>query len=166
MSLWDYSEAAYGEGAEQTTRWARDKCHRLKHEGPGPILRSLARQHPRDAAAQEALRDLRIYMDNHAHQMNYPSLVAQGIDIGSGPMESACKQMGARLKGSDKRWRVSRAEAIAFLRCVYLSDEWDAFPAPRMINRTPELRRVLEPLILLANPRLWRGTQRGSTDTW
>jgi hypothetical protein len=149
--LWDYSKTAYGEGTAQAKRWATDKCHRLKHEGPGPILRSLARQHPPGAEAQEALRDLRGYMARHADRMDYPALIAQGIDIGNGPMENACKQLGARLKGADKRWRLSRAEAIAFLRAVYLSDEWDAFPAPRMTTRTAEQRRALEPLIASYN---------------
>lgn len=145
--LWDYAKAAYGEGTVQARRWASDKCHRLKHEGPSPILRSIARQQPSGTEAQEELRQLQVYMDNHADRMDYPALIAQGIDIGSGPMENACKQLGARLKGADKRWRIDRAQAIAFLRCVYLSDEWDAFPAPRMVNRTPQERRTMQPLI-------------------
>ena len=66
------------------------------------------------------------------------------------------ERVGCHLPPSDARfvdiyhvhehlWDYSKA--IAFLRCVYLADEWDAFPAPRMINRSTEQRAAIEPLI-------------------
>ena len=145
--LWDYAKIAYGEGAAQAKRWASEKCHRLKHEGPWLVQRSLVRQRPSSLEAQEALRQLKGYMSTHADRMDYPRLQAAGVDVGSGPMENACKQLGVRLKGADKRWRLERAEAIAVLRCIYLSDEWDAFPALVMLNRTGAQRAALLPLI-------------------
>jgi len=41
------------------------------------------------------------YFANQAHRMNYPEYLAKGWQIGSGPIESACKMVvGQRLKGA------------------------------------------------------------------
>lgn len=51
----------------------------------------------------------------HKHNMNYPQYVAQGWPIGSGPMESFCKQLGLRMKGLGMRWRSDHVNAMAAL---------------------------------------------------
>ena len=54
---------------------------------------------------------------------------AKGWQIGSGPVESACKTVvGNRLKGGGMRWGSPGADAVCHLRAVYLSqpDCWDA----------------------------------------
>ncbi len=57
--------------------------------------------------------------------MKYPESGRRGLDIGSGPTESACKNViGARLKGPGMRWTVRNAVAIGHLRCLYHSDQW------------------------------------------
>ena len=41
------------------------------------------------------------YFRNHHHRMDYPSYRARGWQIGSGPVEAACKTViGQRMKGS------------------------------------------------------------------
>jgi hypothetical protein len=145
--LWDYARSAYGEGTSACKRWAEDMCHRLKHQGPQSVLRCVKRQRPKTPEAQEQRRQLQGYIENHVHLMDYPSLIAQEIDIGDGPVESACKLVGRRLKGGEKRWRLDRAQAIATLRCVSLSGEWPSLPKPRMANRSPEQRERFQPMI-------------------
>ena len=145
--VWEYARAAYGDGASRCRRWAEDMTHRLKHEGPEPVLRCLKRQRPKTPEAQEQRRQLQGYIERHAHLMDCPGLCAQGIDIGDGPVESGCKIIGSRLKSGQKRWRMDRAEAIATLRCAFLSDEWRELPMPRMANRSLEERERLQPFI-------------------
>ena len=145
--IWGYAKMAYGEGTSRCKRWAKAMCHRLKHEGPASVLSCLKRQRPKGSDVREKLRKLRGYIEKRVDLMDYPGLIARGIDIGDGPVENACKQLGARLKGADKRWDIERVSAVAFLRCVYLSDEWDALPKPRMANRSAEQRLALQPMI-------------------
>lgn len=46
-------------------------------------------------------RELLVYFANQVHRMDYPSYRAKGWQIGSGPVESACKQVvGQRMKGA------------------------------------------------------------------
>lgn len=59
--------------------------------------------------------------------MRYPDYRAQGLPIGSGVVESACKHVVAsRMKHAGMRWDEPGAENILALRCHYLNDRWDS----------------------------------------
>jgi hypothetical protein len=71
------------------------------------------------------------YFTNHRHQMDYPTYRAQGYQIGSGTMESGCKQIGLeRLKISGARWSHDGARLVAKARAAYLSGRWDEVCVP------------------------------------
>lgn len=77
---------------------------------------------PEDDPAYVAAR----YFTNHRQQMDYASYRDQGYQIGSGTMESGCKQIGlARLKISGARWHEDGARLVAKARAAYLSGRWD-----------------------------------------
>jgi hypothetical protein len=81
-----------------------------------------------DDPAQIAVR----YYTNQRHRLDYPTYRAQGYCIGSGVMESACKQLGLqRLKIAGARWGQDRQSArrVAKARAVYLSGHWDTLSA-------------------------------------
>jgi hypothetical protein len=59
--------------------------------------------------------------------MDYAACRAKGWDIGSGPTESLCRTMTARLKGSGMRWDPRNAEAMLGLTALHDSREWDAY---------------------------------------
>jgi hypothetical protein len=111
--------------------WLDEWCHRLKHEGGKAVLVALeaidlsaATEHVR-----EVHRQTTTYFRNQSHRMDYPRYVANGWQIGSGPVESACKTVvGNRLKGGGMRWGSPGADAVCHLRAVYLSQPacWDA----------------------------------------
>jgi hypothetical protein len=109
-----------------------DWCHRLKCEGGLRIIRVLEQLDltTHGAAAREALGDCLRYFKNHQHRMDYPRYVANGWQIGSGPVESACKTVVAnRLKGSGMRWGEDGSDAVCHLRALYLSEPslWENF---------------------------------------
>ena len=116
--------------AKQT--WVDTECHRLKHEGGAAVLERLQSMEPpgRSAEAREQLRVTVQYFSNHQHRMDYPRYIAQGWQIGSGPVEAACKNVVTqRLKCSGMRWGADGADAICQLRALWLSErtQWDAF---------------------------------------
>ena len=75
-----------------------------------------------DDPAQQALT----YYRNNRHRMDYPTYRDKDYQIGSGTMESACKQLGtARLKIAGARWSQAGARKVAKARATYLSDDWD-----------------------------------------
>ncbi len=118
--------------------WTDNACHRLKHEG-GPTVRAWLETldvNSASAEAREIHRQTTQYFRNHEHRMDYPRYVRNGWQIGSGPVESACKTVvGNRLKGGGMRWGRVGADAVCHLRGLYLSEArcWDSFwnpPAP------------------------------------
>jgi hypothetical protein len=72
---------------------------------------------------REVIRTSRVYYENHAMRMNYPSYRQQGFPLTSSLMESAVKQVSRRVKGSEKYWSSAGGEAILRLRGEYLSDD-------------------------------------------
>jgi len=72
------------------------------------------------------------YYSNNRHRMDYSTYRDKGYMIGSGSMESACKQLGCdRLKIAGARWSPAGARRLAKARAAYLSGEWpDLTPYP------------------------------------
>lgn len=65
------------------------------------------------------------YFANNAERMRYHSFHAQGYLIGSGTIESGCKQIVTqRLKRSGAQWTVEGAIQTAKARAAWLSGEW------------------------------------------
>jgi hypothetical protein len=125
LALWPSDEALRQERADA---WRRQ----LKREGGLRMLGVLKSidlaAHP--LAAQTAHADCVRYFQNHQHRMDYPRYLANGWQIGSGPVEAACKTVVAnRLKGSGMRWGSEGADALCHLRALYLSQpgQWDDF---------------------------------------
>ena len=75
------------------------------------------------ALAADAAQRAMTYFTNNAHRMKYAEYRAKGYWIGSGTVESACKQIAtARLKIAGARWTLSGANATAKARAAWLSD--------------------------------------------
>jgi hypothetical protein len=106
--------------------------HQLKHEGGAALLTTWEQLDTsgRNAEVREVHRQERQYLKNNLHRTNYPSYLANGWQIGSGPVEAACKTVvGQRLKCSGMRWGEDGSNAVCHLRALYLSesDQWEAF---------------------------------------
>jgi hypothetical protein len=116
---------------EQTAAW----CHRLKYEGGAALL---AEWEQLDVgrwseARQEVYRQQVQYFRNHQHRMDYPRYLANGWQIGSGPVESGCKRLVTqRLKGAGMRWGERGTDTMCHLRALLLCqpDQWDHYWAP------------------------------------
>lgn len=73
----------------------------------------------------EAARKAVTYFENNRHRMDYARFRQQGYFIGSGTVESACKQIVTqRLKCSGARWSVDGANATAKARAAWLGGGW------------------------------------------
>ena len=84
-------------------------------------LRGLAS--PRGPAREAYVEAVR-YLGNNVHRMNYPYYLSQGWQIGSGPIESACKTVvGQRLKLAGMRWRAYGTDTICHLRALFKSEK-------------------------------------------
>jgi hypothetical protein len=133
--LRELAKAIHGAGTEAAQACHRQWSHRLKHEGGQVMLeevRGLAP--PSHGSAHEVWETTVTYFENQVHRMDYPTYRAKGWQIGSGPMESACKRVvGQRLKCAGMRWGEPGSDGVCHLRALFLSEkgQWDAFWAER-----------------------------------
>jgi hypothetical protein len=82
------------------------------------VCESLEAQHPH-------VQPTALYFANNAERMRYAQFRAQGYLIGSGTIESGCKQIVTqRLKRSGAQWTVDGAVQTAKARAAWLSGDW------------------------------------------
>ena len=109
-------------------QWRETTCTRLKAAGGSAVLADLKSLDLKGQRAARPVRDEVVrYFENQVHRMNYPEYLAKDWQIGSGPVESACKTViGERMKGGGMRWGCDGADAMSHLRAVFCSadDQW------------------------------------------
>jgi len=118
------AQAVHPRDAEQAQRLTSGWCHALKEQG-GSFLRAEWESLDTGGWSAERLETHRIelgYFRNHQHKMDYPRYLTHGWQIGSGPIESACKRVVTqRLKGDGMRWSERGSNAVCHLHALLLS---------------------------------------------
>jgi hypothetical protein len=109
---------------ERMRRWLQGR-----HDGIIQVLRSATQYWNRHGRISQARKDLFWeaygYLRGHVHWMNYADYRGQGLPIGSGVTEAACKIVFTqRLKQSGMSWEVDGGQVVVDLRVLYLSGVW------------------------------------------
>ena len=74
------------------------------------------------------------YFSNHMERMRYAQFRTAGYLIGSGVIESGCKQIvSRRLKLPGAQWNLDGAILTAKARCAWLSGRWQELVAKRSL---------------------------------
>jgi hypothetical protein len=121
----------FGEGSEARTWADARRLDLLTHSGPVAIERLKQERRTLPAEKQPAIEGLLGYLEENNDSMWYRQRLEQGLPIGSGLIEGACKNtLGARLKANSARWRVRRVERVGALRCLDYSGQWDTYWLP------------------------------------
>ncbi len=117
---------AFGEGTPAARAWF-DQHKTLLHDGHlANLMRACRAISPNAPAAADAARR---YFANHRTRLRYPKYRALGLQIGSGVMESTCKQLGLqRLKLSGARWSKDGARKLVKARAAFLSNKGNFAP--------------------------------------
>lgn len=119
--------SVYGHGTREGTYRYEELREKLRLEAQGVekvirALKHLANKHRGNSVLSRELA----YFRKHRHRMNYATLTKQGLMIGSGVVEAACKTLVAqRLKQSGMRWSVAGAQAILTPRSWDQSERFD-----------------------------------------
>jgi hypothetical protein len=126
--------------------WMRKMCHWLKHKrgGVNRVLHSAAALRRRRKLTRRALKEYQKgydYLRKYLKFMDYASYRGQGLAIGSGVTEAACKTVFTqRLKQSGMTWYIEGGQVILDLRVILLSGVWeeahDAYLAAKVFPKT------------------------------
>jgi hypothetical protein len=134
--LWSAATAIHGASGDQRSRWARKQETALWNGDVAAVLAALQPHAGRGDAVDAAIS----YYTNHQHRMDDATYRARGLQIGSGTIESACKQLvSSRLKLAGMIWNTAGAEAVAVVRAWLRSKRWQEAmrlrPPPRRTYR-------------------------------
>lgn len=118
---------AYGDGTVEARRRFNDLRHVLLEQdnGVGTVIRSLVHLRDKHLRSQRIATEL-AYFRKRRHRMRYAEMKAQGLPIGTGVIEAACKTLVTqRLKQSGMRWGQEGGQAILNLRGWAQSERFD-----------------------------------------
>ncbi len=110
--------SVYGNGTVEARKRFEALRFVLREEADGAekVIRALdylRKRHPKD---KEVAKEL-TYFRNNRHRMRYQQFAAEGLPIGSGVVEAACKTLVTqRMKQSGMRWGEDGGQAILTLR--------------------------------------------------
>lgn len=123
------ANTCFGQGSEQAERWRREVLGAVWEEGPGAMLARVheTKKSVRAESKREELRKLEQYVAERGEMVDYPTYRTRGFDVGSGPTESFCKTLTARLKGSGMRWDLPNAEGMMALAALDQSTLWNVY---------------------------------------
>lgn len=123
------AKTLYGEGTDMACEWRKTFCTTMVQAGPLEALTQLgdlAKTHR--GVKRQAIGALQGYIACRTEMLEYPRYLAEDFAIGSGPTESQCKGLTARLKGRGRRWHTQAIEAHLAISCLYSNTgQWAAY---------------------------------------
>jgi len=135
--VWETGRALYPQDEKSATRWVHT-CLTHLHDSSGiGLLRHLEKSRSlRPTSEQVHLDSLIGYLRPRLAITDYVDYRAAGYVIGSGMMESTCKQVvSQRLKGPGMQWSEQGALAMTALIAHRINGSWERFWASRPLQR-------------------------------
>lgn len=121
---------ALHDSAAEAELWRQSMANHLWHSQTEEVISICLELADHSQAGPEALTAA-TYFHNNKQRMDYAYYRRQGYLIGSGTVESGCKQIGTmRLKRSGARWTKQGAVSTAKARAAWLSDQWQDVSRP------------------------------------
>ncbi len=120
----------FGEDKDAAKEWIGPMLHQLKHGGEAGVVQTIADlAEAAEGLDREELRREAQYFRNHADHLDYAEGAAKGEPIGSGAIESTCRQLQCRFKRPGQFWSKTGDEALLTLEVFWRNGRWhDLFP--------------------------------------
>ena len=125
------AEALFGKGSKTGQLWYEKWLSKIKHDigGIASMLRSAQRYAKERKLSRSKTDDFNTeitFFNRNQSRMDYALLVDQGLPIGSGPVEAACKMIvKTRFCQSGMRWGIQGGQNVMNIRVVQKSDQWN-----------------------------------------
>jgi hypothetical protein len=128
--LWAASTAFYDEKNPQREEWVAERLRNVLHGKAAHVAAGMRRsatlrllsdkeREPVDKAAG--------YLLNHKSYMRYDQYLAQGLPIGTGVIEGACRHLVCDRMDGVARWSLKGAEAVLRLRALRSSGDFEKY---------------------------------------
>jgi len=140
--LWEVAHDLYGHGTAQAQAWVAPLLQQLRDDQTLSVIAGLTELKPRLLEIQQKKIQTQIeYFENNAPRMQYKEILearkaceegkateAQtqlaNHPVGSGAIESACRQYQCRFKRTGQFWTTSGDEALICLETLWRNGRW------------------------------------------
>jgi len=148
--LWAVAHDLYGHGTAQAQAWVAPLLQQIREDQTLAVMASLTELKPRLLEAQQKKIQTEIdYFQDNAHRMKYKEVLEArkaceeskateeqkqlaNHPVGSGAIESACRQYQCRFKRTGQFWTTAGDEALLCLETLWRNGRWtELYPHAR-----------------------------------
>lgn len=123
--LWKLGHACNARDETKAKPWVEKRLHRLRHGQEQSVLKEISRLKPSRSQAGKIVGKEKKYFAGQAGRMNYKEIADRGWPIGSGPVESSCRQDQRRFKGPGQSWTSKGFDNLSALDQARRNNHWD-----------------------------------------
>jgi Uncharacterised protein family (UPF0236) len=128
--VWDVAHAVFGGATAAATAWATAACSLLEAGQLADLVSAISALPPiapEPGQARSIPERAVDYFTTNAERMRYPVFRAQGMHLGSGIAEAACKTIvSTRAKRCGMRWTPEGLDALLPVRTAILNGAYDS----------------------------------------
>lgn len=123
--LWELSRALHDADEAAAARWVEPRRRQLRHGQEKRVLQEIAGLAAPAGTAGRIIAREQNYFASQAGRMSYQNLARRGWPIGSGPVESACRQKQCRFKRPGQFWTAKGMRNLGALAEARHNHHWD-----------------------------------------
>ena len=134
--LWTVAHTLYPKEECAARAWVEPMLAKLKEDCSCEVITELEQLQERleGAARQQVEKEVQ-YLQTHRERMDYGTARERGEPLGSGAMESTCRQYQVRFKRTGQFWSQCGDEALMCLESFRRNDRWHLlFPHSKRID--------------------------------
>jgi hypothetical protein len=120
--VWAVGRALQGEA--HAGAWVEPRLHQLRHGKHAQVLAGIAQLKRPKGTAGEVIEREQGYFARQAGRMNYAEAARRGWPIGSGAVESACRQKQCRFKRCGQFWTAAGFRHLSALEEARNNGHW------------------------------------------
>jgi hypothetical protein len=123
--LWAVAHDLHPDNAEAARRWISPFLKHLERGRGARIISDLKRlaKRLRRARRQQVQREIN-YFGANVHRLNYRQGAKLGEPVGSGAIESTCRQYQCRFKRPGQFWTLAGDEGLMCLETFWRNQRW------------------------------------------
>lgn len=134
--LWSVAHSLHPDQPTQARAWVEPLLEKLKADASCEVITELEQLRERvEAAARQKVEQELAYLQSHRQRMDYGTAQKKGEPLGSGAMESTCRQYQVRFKRTGQFWSQIGDEALMSLETFRRNGRWQLlFPHARSFD--------------------------------
>lgn len=124
--LWAVANQIHGANTPAARQWVKPLLKQVRRDKVAQVISTLEELKPRlsSAAAKVTATTIDYYRSNQK-RMKYVAGKKRGEPVGSGAIESTCRQMQCRMKRCGQFWSIEGDEALLCLEIFWRNDHWE-----------------------------------------